>query len=37
MRHETKAINRGSSKNVGAPSGRKPENEKHDRQISEQG
>jgi|ETNmetMinimDraft_2_1059921.scaffolds.fasta_scaffold08764_2 hypothetical protein len=35
--HEAKTINRGSSKNVGASSGRKSENEKHDRQISKQG
>jgi len=37
MCHEAKTINRGSSKNVGASSGRESENEKHDRQISEQG
>ena len=37
MRHETKTINYDSSENIGASSGRESENEKHDRQISEQG
>ena len=36
MRHETKTINYDSSENIGASSGRESENEKYDRQISEQ-